>query len=239
MGEPAGLAGRLLIGLGVSGLAGAIPFAFRFIDTGGWAVGVVLAAAVWACAGPSSFMLLAITLALAFAATLIASEPDFALLRRDRERRGAAHALANLGIGCFLLTIGGALGWPVSKAAGVAALAAAAADTAATEVGRRLGARPVHLVPFRSAVPGEKGAVSSVGLAAALAVCAIVAVSAAALGQVTWPASVSVCLAALLATLAESALHSCPGLRLGHHQANVSNTALAAAMGAAFAWPFV
>jgi len=99
----------------------------------------------------------------------------------EARARDAWQVLANGG-----LFAAAALGWGFfgSWHAGLfafGALATAAADTWATEVGMALAATPVSLLTGRPATPGTSGAVSAYGLAAAvagsfaIALCAVVA----------------------------------------------------------------
>jgi len=82
-------------------------------------------------------------------------------------RRDAGQVLANGGIAslCLLLTLAGI---PNALLLFLAALAAANADTWATEIGSALGGQPVDIRTGRKAEPGTSGAVSLPGTAAAL-----------------------------------------------------------------------
>ncbi|HKI85639.1 MAG TPA: DUF92 domain-containing protein, partial [Thermoanaerobaculia bacterium] len=84
------------------------------------------------------------------------------------------------------------------------ALAAAAADTVASELGQVWGRRTVLLTTFRPVPRGTEGAVSAVGtsmgLAAALAVAALAALT----GFLPGTAVIPVTLAGVVATLLES-----------------------------------
>lgn len=98
----------------------------------------------------------------------------------ESRARDAWQVLANGG-----LFAGAAIGWGVfgSWHAGLfafGALATAAADTWATEVGMALAATPVSLLTGRAVTPGTSGGVSAIGTAAAvvgafvIALCAVV-----------------------------------------------------------------
>ncbi len=82
-------------------------------------------------------------------------------------RRDAGQVLANGGVAaaCLLLTLGGVRHGPLLF---LAALAAANADTWATEIGSALGRQPWGIRTGRKVSPGESGAVSLPGTAAAL-----------------------------------------------------------------------
>jgi len=87
-------------------------------------------------------------------------------------RRDAGQVLANGGVAaaCLLLTL---LGLKLGTLLFLAALAAANADTWATEIGSALGGQPLDIRTGRKAPAGASGAVSLPGTAAALAGAAL------------------------------------------------------------------
>lgn len=92
-------------------------------------------------------------------------------------RRDAAQVLANGGVAavCLLLPLAlPCVGVARAHLLCLAALAAANADTWATEIGSALGGRPFDLRTGRAAAPGASGAVSGVGTLAALAGAALI-----------------------------------------------------------------
>ncbi len=94
-------------------------------------------------------------------------------------RRDAAQVLANGGVAAVCLLLPLALpGFGVARAhlLCLAALAAANADTWATEIGSALGGRPLDLRTGRGAAPGASGAISVAGTLAALAGAALLGV---------------------------------------------------------------
>jgi uncharacterized protein (TIGR00297 family) len=97
-------------------------------------------------------------------------------------RRDAAQVLANGGIAalCALLVpVGGA--WQIPAMLG--ALAAANADTWATEIGTLWGATPRRITTLKPARPGESGAVSGAGTLAALGGAALIGLVALSFGK--------------------------------------------------------
>ena len=99
--------------------------------------------------------------------------------RREKEalqfekggRRDAGQVLANGGVASAALIVGALVpgGSSLGLLAFLAALAAANADTWATEIGAAVGGTPVSLRDLRPVPPGTSGAVSAAGTLAALA----------------------------------------------------------------------
>lgn len=189
-----------------------------------WILGMVL----WTVFGWPAFALLLFFLLLGLAATFagFGRKERAGLAERQGGRRGAAEVFGKGGVllviaACFVLVRHTwpsepwmPLGWIV-----VAVLAAATADTWATEFGSLFGKRAYWLVPLRAVEPGTPGAVSLPGLAAAVAGAALVAVAGCALGllaNATGPVLLAehcdvglavICtLAAFVATVVESLL---------------------------------
>lgn len=116
-------------------------------------------------------------------------------------RRNAAQVLANGGVAAVAATLIGAgtAAWPIL----VGALAAAQADTWATEIGRRRGGVPVLITTRTPVAPGTSGGVTGVGTwAGAIGALALAAVALA--SGVPWPAA----LAAIPAGIGGSAFDS-------------------------------
>jgi uncharacterized protein (TIGR00297 family) len=81
-------------------------------------------------------------------------------------RRDAVQVLANGGIAAAALA-GSAVGWTPGRAAALGALAAAAADTWASEIGVRSSTPPRSIVTGQRVAPGASGGVTPLGWAAA------------------------------------------------------------------------
>ncbi len=115
-------------------------------------------------------------------------------------RRDAGQVLANGGVAaaCLLLTLFGVTHGTLPF---LSALAAANADTWATEIGSALGGQPFDLRTGRKASAGESGAVSLPGTAAALGGAALLGLFAGG-----WAAGVIVTLAGFFGALLDSLL---------------------------------
>lgn len=97
-------------------------------------------------------------------------------------RRDVVQVLANGGVFAALALASAVMPGSSLALGALGALAAATADTWATEIGTLFGGIPRSLLTFRPAVPGTSGAVSVAGLVAMLAGAAFIAYLAAALG---------------------------------------------------------
>lgn len=98
------------------------------------------------------------------------------LVQARGSRRDAVQVFANGGVAvlCALaLAVSGQAAWAVALAA---SLAAANADTWATEIGRLSGQRPRSIVTFRSVPSGTSGGISFAGTIAAFAGAALIAI---------------------------------------------------------------
>lgn len=159
----------------------------------------------------------------------------------DRGRRRAVHVAAKLGVPA-LLGLAAALQPEIRVVAGTgaaAALAAAFADTAATEVGPLAGGPVARLQGARwtRAAHGEPGGVSAAGLAAGAAVALFTATLACAVGVgVSQGAPLLAFAAGFGAMLVESIVAGTEaGRRLGHFGRNALLSVLAAAGGCTLA----
>lgn len=106
----------------------------------------------------------------------------------DRRGREASQVAANLGVAALVCN-GLVLSWMVKQnwlavvkvfpalvfCAGLAALAAAAADTVSSELGQVLSRHPRMITTFRKAEPGTDGAISMGGTLAGIAAAGVVA----------------------------------------------------------------
>jgi uncharacterized protein (TIGR00297 family) len=83
-------------------------------------------------------------------------------------RRDAAQVLANGGVAAAALALSAA-GWRAGRAAALGALASAAADTWASEIGVRSGVLPRSIISGEVVPPGTSGGVTPLGCGAAAA----------------------------------------------------------------------
>lgn len=95
--------------------------------------------------------------------------------RGERSARGARQVLANGSLAALAVALDSL--HPLGQVAFLGAVAAATADTWATEIGTRLGKNPRSVLTFRPRTPGTSGAVSLPGLAGAAAGALAVAVA--------------------------------------------------------------
>lgn len=127
----------------------------------------------------------------------------------DAQARDAAQVGANGGL-FAVLALGGTLGEaPILHVAAVGALAAATADTWATELGILLGGTPRHLLTLAPLEAGMSGGVTLVGTAASLLAAVLVACAGVALTDrpASWSAAVGAFTAAGVAgSVADSLL---------------------------------
>jgi uncharacterized protein (TIGR00297 family) len=103
--------------------------------------------------------------------------------------RDAVQVLANGGVFALAALLWLASGWEGWRALGATALAAAASDTWATEVGTLTGRPPRSIVSWAHVPVGTSGAISFPGVAAAIAGAAFVALAVLTLG---WPRNTAV-----------------------------------------------
>lgn len=153
--------------LDASGAVGGGLFAASLVAFGGWA---------WAAPGFVFFIL-------SSGLSQLSGEAGDGDATEEREDDGRTirQVLANGGIAWGLLSVFVVLspGWPALQASlyvgFLGALAAAAADTWATEVGARMSSRPRSLRTLHPVDPGTSGAVSLIGTLAAIVGAASVA----------------------------------------------------------------
>ena len=136
------------LGTAASVALAAVAYALRTLTLSGAIAGAVLASLLWSFAGYQGFLTLTAFFVLGSLATRIA--------RKQRTGRVAAQAIANAGaaVGFAFLV------WP---AAMTAALAEAAADTVASEIGPLLARRAILLTNGQSVAAGTSGGVSVAG----------------------------------------------------------------------------
>ena len=212
--------------------AGAGGWAAGVMTAGGAAAGTVLGILVAGFAGWGAFALLVLFVAAGSFLTRLAARGT--AVRDSHPARGAGNALANCGVAaaCAVVASGGGPG--ALAAAGLAgSLAAACADTAASEVGQAASVRTRLITTWQPVPAGTDGGVSIPGTLAALVAATGMAAAARALEVLPAGALVPVAGAAFGATLVESVAGALAERRgwIGNDEANLLNT-LAGAGGA-------
>jgi uncharacterized protein (TIGR00297 family) len=146
-------------------------------------------------------------------------------------RRGVKNALANAGVAVLCALLAAFTPYPeVFAAAFVAALGAAFADTAESEVGQLCSGSPRLITTLAKAPPGTDGAVSLPGTLAGLAAAGATAALGLAVGLLGSPgAALLVAFAAFLGTVADSLVGALAPW-MGNELTNVICTLAAAAM---------
>lgn len=162
----------IAVATGISLLA----FRVRFLTKGGAVAASAVGSAVFAGAGiRGSATLVSYFLTSSLLGRL--TQPETFTQQRGNQR-DATQVFANGGVPAIiaLLQLGDTLhNSPPLQAAYASAVAAAAADTWATEIGGRYGRHPRSIVTGRSVTPGTSGGVTGTGLIAASAGSALVA----------------------------------------------------------------
>jgi uncharacterized protein (TIGR00297 family) len=215
----------------------AIAYLFRTVRAGGAVSGSILGVWVYVLAGPPAFLLMAVFFALGSLVTRWgwAAKKSRGLAERHGGARGQANIMANGGPVAALALLAFMRGDSQLFPLGIAgAIAAAAADTASSEIGQVYGSRPVSLPGFKNVPAGTPGAVSFEGTVAGLGAAGLMGLAAAALGLISTIAVPIVGAAAVVASAAESAVASRAG-GAGHHLLNVLNVCLGAFLAMA-AW---
>ena len=152
-------------------------------------------------------------------------------------RRGSAHVVANCTSSPLVLLLRGtgALGdssAPLLWAAYAGSFAAAASDTASSEIGQLYGRRTVSLRTLRSVPVGTEGAVSIEGLLGGLGAALVMGLVGGAVGFLDLAGVVAVTLGGFLGNVGESLVGSWGRRLLPHGGLNFANTVVGALLAA-------
>jgi uncharacterized protein (TIGR00297 family) len=225
----------LLGGILVASPAALIAWQLRFVTFGGAAAGFVCAVAIYLGAMLAGIAVLGVALGLTAVSSRVRLERKMALgIAEDgRGQRGARSVLANCGVAAIaglLSAFSSTWSGEVGAVMLVAALAAGASDTVASEIGKAFGARPRAFPSWRPVRPGTPGAVSISGTAAGLAAAVIISWPAIALWLLPADRVPLIVFACAAGSLLESALATGFEERrlVGNDVLNVLNTAAAA-----------
>src|SRR5216684_752509 len=155
-----------------------VGYALRGVDISGVVAGWILGCVIIIGGGPPLYVALLTFFILGTLATKLgyARKARAGLAQEGGGRRGAAHAFANVGVAaiCAVACWRG-LGF-VPLFMGIAALATAAADTTASEIGQLVGRRAFLPLSFRRVERGTEGAISLEGTLAGILGALFVAV---------------------------------------------------------------
>lgn len=226
------MSSQVLLALPVTAAFAVLAYRLGAVSPGGALGGILVAAPIYACLGPGGFALLVLFVAGGSGLTRLGYESK----RRSGNaqehggRRGARNALANAGVPvlCALLYASGLS--EAFSAAYVAAVGAALADTAESEVGQLSRRPPRLLTTLRKVTPGTDGAVSLPGTLAGIGAAGVTAWLGLALGLVGgWGVALIAALAAFLGTVADSFVGALLP-RLGNEATNVLCTLVAAVL---------
>jgi uncharacterized protein (TIGR00297 family) len=230
------LSAQVLLALPVTAAFAALAYRLGAASPRGALGGLFVGAPVYASLGPRGFALLVLFVVGGSALTRLGYDRKRRAGGAEAHggRRGARNVLANAGVAvvCAALYALGVSDW--FSAAYVAAVGAAFADTAESEVGQLSGRQPRLITTGRKVRPGTDGAVSSAGTLAGVAAAGLTAGLGLALGLVGgWGTAGFVAVAALLGTVADSIIGArLPGL--GNEATNVVCTLVAAVLVLAF-----
>ncbi|MCU1348439.1 MAG: putative rane protein [Acidobacteria bacterium] len=152
-------------------------YAARSVDVAGAVGGWILGAVIILGAGGSLYVTLLAFFILGTLATKLgyARKARLGLAQERGGRRGAAHAFANVGVAAICAVAVWRHSSLLPLFMGIAALATAAADTVASEIGQLIGRRTFLPLTFRRVEPGTEGAISLEGTLAGLLAGFIVA----------------------------------------------------------------
>lgn len=226
------MAPQVFTAFAVTGIFAALAVVLGMASIRGAAGGVLVGTPVYLCLGPQGFAVLILFVVGGSTLTRLGYERKrrAALAQEHGGRRGAKNALANAGVAVVCALLYALDVSAVFSAAYVAAIGAAFADTAESEVGQLSGRPPRLITSLRKVPPGTDGAVSWPGTLAGIAAAGITSGLGWALGLVADPgAALLVALAAFLGTVADSVV----GARLpqiGNEATNVICTLVAATL---------
>jgi len=172
---------RLAIAAAVTLGFAALARALRGVNRSGAPAGGLACFLLFAGAGPTAFATLAALFLMTWVATRLGYRRKLALgLAERREGRNAWQVLANLAVAALSSVVFSATGNRVWLVAAVGALAEAATDTVASEIGQYRGPDPRLITTWERVPAGTDGGVtmvgSVVGMVAGLVIAAVAVV---------------------------------------------------------------
>ena len=216
----------------MTGAFAGLAYAFRIVSPSGAFGGFLVGIAIYLFLGLAGFAILALFVVGSSILTRLGYHNKE--LRGAAEarggRRGAKNAFANCGVALLCAFLAALVSPEALHAAFVAALGAAFADTAESEVGQLAHSIPRLITTLQKVPPGTDGAVSVPGTLAGLAVAGLAALFALWLGLLESPdVALLVAGAAFSGTVADSLLGALAP-RLGNEATNVLCTLIAAVL---------
>ncbi|MHB0969532.1 MAG: DUF92 domain-containing protein [Thermoanaerobaculia bacterium] len=177
------LSGHALWWLALNAVLATAGYLLRTVDLSGYVGGFLIGAVILIFGGWQLYVILLLFFAIGTGATKLGFRAKAAVgLAQEKEgRRGVAHAFSNTGVAAMLALLMHATRFDPALLwlAAAGALATAAADTTASEVGQLIGRRAFLPLTFRRVAPGTEGAISIEGtLAGAVAAVAVALVAA-------------------------------------------------------------
>ena len=224
------MTGQVISAVVVTGLFAALALALRMVSRSGAVGGFVVGAIIYASLGPQGFAVLALFVVGGSALTRLGYEIKHrgGIAQEHGGRRGAKNALANCTVATLCAVLAVLTGYGPFSAAFVAALGAAFADTAESEVGQIYGRAPRLITTLRKVRPGTDGAVSLPGTLAGVVAATLTAALGFSLGMLdSTVATLLVALAAFLGTVADSLVGALMP-RIGNEITNLLCTLIAA-----------
>jgi len=224
---------QVLAALIVTGVFAALALSLGMVSRSGAVGGFVVGSAIYLSLGWRGFAVLALFVVGGSVLTRLGYGRKLRVGKAEarRGRRGARNALANCGVAVACAALSTLTPYPAAFAAAfVAALGAAFADTAESEVGQLSRARPRLITTLQRVPPGTDGAVSLPGTLAGVGAATMTASAGLALGLVgSGGATILVALAAFLGTIADSIIGA-RFPRFGNETTNLLCTLVAAVL---------
>lgn len=167
---------RLAIAAGVTLGFAVLAYALRGVNRSGALAGALACFLLFASAGPSAFATLAALFVMTWASTRMGYRRKLALgLAEPREGRNAWQVLANLVVTALGSVVFGATGNRAWLVAAVAALAEAATDTVASEIGQYREPAARMITTWERVPAGTDGGITIPGSIAGLAAGLVIA----------------------------------------------------------------
>lgn len=228
---------RAALGLALNAALAALAWRARALDRAGAVSAVAIGTAITVGQGLPGLAVMVAFFVAGSAATRLGYGVKAArgIAQGSRGARGWRSAWANGAVPAvlaLLALLAPAEAQPSWALAYAASVAAAAADTCSSEIGKAYARRTYLVTTLRPVSPGTEGALSLVGTLAGVAGAALVGVVGWAGGLYSGPAAAVVAVAGVLGSLAESVLGTLTEGRgrMGDHALNAVNTAIGAGL---------